>query len=103
MNNKRQDHKTTQFDICITILLGYFYFRQSPAFYRTMCKIQKCVTFNQAKGIFGFGDSDCIGKISFPAIQASTAFSVAFPQIFNGKTDIPALIPCAIDQVCINL
>lgn len=74
------------------------YIGQQPAFYRTMCRIQKCVTFNQAKGIFGFGDSDCIGKISFPAIQASTAFSAAFPQIFNGKVDIPALIPCAIDQ-----
>ncbi|ELT91228.1 hypothetical protein CAPTEDRAFT_161193 [Capitella teleta] len=74
------------------------YMGQSPAFYRTVCRIQKCVTFNQVKGIFGFGDSDCIGKIAFPAIQAATSFSAGFPQIFNGKTNIPCLIPCAIDQ-----
>ena len=64
-----------------------------------ICKIQKCVTFNQARGIFGFDDSACIGKISFPAIQAATAFSEAFPQIFKGRKDVPCLIPCAIDQV----
>ena len=27
-----------------------------------MVKIQKHVTFNQVKGIFGFTDSDCIGE-----------------------------------------
>ncbi|XP_074654756.1 tryptophan--tRNA ligase, cytoplasmic-like [Tubulanus polymorphus] len=74
------------------------YIGQSQAFYWNMCRVQKCVTFNQAKGIFGFGDSDCIGKISFPSIQASPSFSSSFPQIFNGRKDIPCLIPCAIDQ-----
>lgn len=74
------------------------YISQSRAFYTTMCRIQKCVTFNQARGIFGFQDTDCIGKISFPSIQAATSFSAAFPQIFNGRKDIPCLIPCAIDQ-----
>uniref|UniRef100_A0A669DRF8 Tryptophan--tRNA ligase, cytoplasmic n=1 Tax=Oreochromis niloticus TaxID=8128 RepID=A0A669DRF8_ORENI len=61
-------------------------------------KVQKHVTFNQVKGIFGFTDSDCIGKISFPAIQAAPSFSSSFPQIFGGKKDVPCLIPCAIDQ-----
>ncbi|XP_022325682.2 tryptophan--tRNA ligase, cytoplasmic-like [Crassostrea virginica] len=70
----------------------------SPAFYRTICRIQKLVTYNQVKGIFGFSDSDSIGKISFPAIQAAPSFSCMFPEIFNGRTDIPCLIPCAIDQ-----
>lgn len=78
------------------------YFRNSPAFYRNMCRVQKLVTYNQVKGIFGFGDSDCIGKISFPAIQASPSFSSSFPEIFNGRSDIPCLIPCAIDQVSCN-
>lgn len=32
-----------------------------PAFYRNVLRIQKCVTCNQAKGIFGFQDTDCIG------------------------------------------
>uniref|UniRef100_A0A8C3G5D2 Tryptophan--tRNA ligase, cytoplasmic n=1 Tax=Cyclopterus lumpus TaxID=8103 RepID=A0A8C3G5D2_CYCLU len=61
-------------------------------------KVQKHVTFNQVKGIFGFTDSDCIGKISFPAIQAAPSFSSSFPQIFKGRKDIQCLIPCAIDQ-----
>uniref|UniRef100_A0A8D3CKD6 Tryptophan--tRNA ligase, cytoplasmic n=1 Tax=Scophthalmus maximus TaxID=52904 RepID=A0A8D3CKD6_SCOMX len=70
----------------------------SPDFYRNVVKIQKHVTFNQVKGIFGFTDSDCIGKISFPAIQAAPSFSSSFPQIFGGRKDIQCLIPCAIDQ-----
>ena len=74
------------------------YISESTEFYKMMCKIQKLVTFNQVKGIFGFSDSDNIGKISFPAIQAAPSFSSAFPQIFNGKDDVPCLIPCAIDQ-----
>lgn len=74
------------------------YIGQVPEFYHTVCKVEKMVTFNQAKGIFGFKDSDCIGKISFPAIQATPAFSCAFPHIFGGRKDIPCLIPCAIDQ-----
>jgi tryptophanyl-tRNA synthetase len=57
------------------------YIGQSPEFYRTICRIQKCVTFNQARGIFGFSDTDCIGKIGFPAIQAAPSFSVAFPKV----------------------
>jgi tryptophanyl-tRNA synthetase len=34
----------------------------------------------------------------FAAIQASPSFSNSFPQIFGERDDIPALIPCAIDQ-----
>lgn len=63
-----------------------------------MLRVQKCVTYNQVKGIFGFTDSDVIGKISFPAIQATPAFSSSFPKIF-GNQKVPCLIPCAIDQV----
>lgn len=62
-----------------------------------MVRIQKCVTFNQVKGIFGFGDSDVIGKISFPAVQATPCLSTSFPCIF-GRNKLPCLIPCAIDQ-----
>lgn len=36
----------------------------SPQFYRNVVKVQKHVTFNQVKGIFGFTDSDCIGKMT---------------------------------------
>lgn len=87
------------FDIEKTFIFSDLDFiSNSPAFYRNMCRVQKLVTYNQVKGIFGFGDSDCIGKISFPAIQASPSFSSSFPEIFNGRSDIPCLIPCAIDQ-----
>ncbi|PSN41349.1 Tryptophan--tRNA ligase [Blattella germanica] len=68
-----------------------------PEFYRNIIKVGKSVTFNQVKGIFGFGDSDVIGKISFPAVQAAPSFSSSFPFIF-GNANIPCLIPCAIDQ-----
>ncbi|GCC25352.1 hypothetical protein chiPu_0003762 [Chiloscyllium punctatum] len=88
------------FDINKTFIFSDLdYMGQSSGFYQNVVKIQKHVTFNQVKGIFGFGDSDCIGKISFPAIQAAPSFSTSFPQIFNGQKDIPCLIPCAIDQV----
>lgn len=69
----------------------------NPAFYQNMVRIQKCVTLNQVKGIFGFDGSDGIGKISFPAIQAAPALSTTFPSIF-GNDKVPVLIPCAIDQ-----
>jgi tryptophanyl-tRNA synthetase len=87
------------FDVNKTFIFSDFGFiGQSPEFYENMVRIQRSVTFNQVKGIFGFGDSDCIGKIAFPAIQAAPSFSSSFRQIFGGKTDIPCLIPCAIDQ-----
>lgn len=73
-------------------------YSQCPEFYQNIVRIQKCVTFNQVKGIFGFGDSDVIGKIAFPAIQAAPAFSTSFPFIF-GNAKVPCLVPCAIDQV----
>lgn len=80
------------------IFSDFDYIGSSTPFYKTICRIEKLVTFNQVKGIFGFDESTCIGKISFPAIQAAPSFSCAFPQIFNNKPNIPCLIPCAIDQ-----
>ena len=54
------------------------------------------------KGIFGFGDSDVIGKIAFPAVQAAPCLSSTFPFIFGDKK-VPCLVPCAIDQVRLYL
>ncbi|KAK9884099.1 hypothetical protein WA026_005039 [Henosepilachna vigintioctopunctata] len=73
------------------------YMGQCPQFYQNVIRIQRCVTFNQVKGIFGFDDSTAIGKIAFPAIQATPALSTSFPDIF-GPNKFPCLIPCAIDQ-----
>ncbi|XP_062536458.1 tryptophan--tRNA ligase, cytoplasmic [Armigeres subalbatus] len=86
------------FDVNKTFIFANLdYMGRSPAFYQNIIRIQKCVTFNQVKGIFGFGDSDVIGKIGFPAAQAAPAFSTTFPFIF-GTDKLPVLIPCAIDQ-----
>ncbi|KAG8993745.1 tryptophan--tRNA ligase [Tulasnella sp. JGI-2019a] len=68
------------------------------AFYHNVVKIARCLTMSQSKATFGFTDSDNIGKVHFVAVQASPSFSNSFPQIFGTKTDIPCLIPCAIDQ-----
>uniref|UniRef100_A0A1B0AJV7 Tryptophan--tRNA ligase, cytoplasmic n=1 Tax=Glossina pallidipes TaxID=7398 RepID=A0A1B0AJV7_GLOPL len=70
---------------------------QCPSMYQNIIRIQKCVTFNQVKGIFGFGDSDVIGKIGFPAAQAAPAISSTFPFLFGNKK-VHCLVPCAIDQ-----
>lgn len=80
------------------IFCDFDFIGQCPEFYQNMLRVQRSVTFNQVKGIFGFGDSDCIGKIAFPAVQAAPSFSTSFPFIFKGRKDVPCLIPCAIDQ-----
>ncbi|XP_061719984.1 tryptophan--tRNA ligase, cytoplasmic-like [Cydia pomonella] len=69
----------------------------NPAFYQNMIRIQKCVTYNQIKEIFGFDDSDSVGKIAFPPTQAAPAFSSTFPFIFK-NAKLPCLITCDIDQ-----
>ncbi|KAJ7684551.1 hypothetical protein DFH06DRAFT_10435 [Mycena polygramma] len=68
------------------------------AFYENVSKISRQITYSQAKATFGFTDSDNIGKIHFAAIQAAPSFSNSFPQIFGTVSNIPCLIPCAIDQ-----
>ncbi|KAH9934968.1 tryptophanyl-tRNA synthetase [Fomitopsis serialis] len=68
------------------------------AFYKNVSKISRQITINQAKATFGFNDSDNIGKIHFASIQAAPSFSNSFPHIFGTVSNIPCLIPCAIDQ-----
>ncbi|KAM3076524.1 tryptophan--tRNA ligase [Clarireedia jacksonii] len=71
-------------------------------FYKNVTRISKHVTLNVARAVFGFNDSSCIGKIHFGAVQGATSFANSFPHIFGtdeAKTSqIPSLIPCAIDQ-----
>lgn len=66
--------------------------------YPNICKIQKTFTQNQISKCFGFTEADHCGKYAFPAVQAAPSFSNSFPHIFGTRTDIPCLIPCAIDQ-----
>ena len=65
--------------------------------YENVIKVQKHITYSQIKGIFGFKESDPIGKFAFPPVQAVPAYSNTFPHIF-GKGHFPCLIPAAIDQ-----
>lgn len=66
--------------------------------YRNVVKIQKALTFNQLKGIFGLTTSDNCGKVAYPAIQAAPCISSSFPHIFGKREDIPCIIPQGIDQ-----
>jgi len=66
--------------------------------YPMIVKIQRCVTFNQARGIFGFTDSDNIGRQAFPAVQACPSFPATFEVPLKGSKTMPCFIPCAIDQ-----
>lgn len=66
--------------------------------YPNVLKIEKAVTVNQVRGIFGVDDSSNIGKVSFPAIQAAPSFSSSFPHIFGSNSNLHCLIPCGIDQ-----
>ena len=66
--------------------------------YPNVLKMQKHVTYNQIKGIFGVNESSNSGKVAFPAVQAAPSFSNSFPHIFGKNTKVPCLIPQAIDQ-----
>ena len=66
--------------------------------YSNVIKVQKHVNYNQIKGIFGFNESDNVGKFAFPPVQAVPAFSNTFEHIFGKRTNVPCLIPAAIDQ-----
>ncbi|CAD6193408.1 unnamed protein product [Caenorhabditis auriculariae] len=69
-----------------------------PPFYENVVKVWKVVNNNQARAIFGFTPEDNLGKAAFPAIEAAPCFASSFPHVFGKRTDLPCLIPCAIDQ-----
>lgn len=92
-------HRSQLHVVCPPFHLFFYNNTFSPPFYENILKIWKCVNTNQARSIFGFTPEDSMGKAAFPAIEAAPCFSSSFPHVFNGKKDIPCLIPCAIDQV----
>lgn len=63
--------------------------RMSPGFYKNVVKIQKHVTFNQVKGIFGFTDSDSIGKWS-PVAWGKALASAPWPRYLSGSNVCPS-------------
>ena len=66
--------------------------------YPNVVKVQKNTTMNQIKGLFGFNENDPIGKFAYPPVQSVPSFCNSFPHIFGKRTDVPSVIPCAIDQ-----
>ncbi|KAJ1444825.1 hypothetical protein M885DRAFT_454361 [Pelagophyceae sp. CCMP2097] len=69
--------------------------------YPNVVKIWKSVTYNTARGAFGFEGSSNIGQSAFPAIQAAPSFASSFKTPLSKCGDVAqmaCLIPCAIDQ-----
>ncbi|CRH01718.1 tryptophan--tRNA ligase, putative [Plasmodium relictum] len=64
--------------------------------YPTVLTIHKKTTLNQSMNVFGFNNSDNIGKISYPSFQIAPCFSQCFPNFL--KKNIPCLVPQGIDQ-----
>ncbi|KAF5324521.1 hypothetical protein D9611_004576 [Ephemerocybe angulata] len=85
------------FDLSKTFIFSNYEY-MGGAFYQNVSKISRQITYNQVKATFGFNESDNIGKIHFASIQAAPSFSNSFPQVFGTVSNIPCLIPCAIDQ-----
>ncbi|SSD61875.1 Tryptophan--tRNA ligase, cytoplasmic [Saccharomycodes ludwigii] len=67
-------------------------------FYETIVRVSRQITGSTAKAVFGFTDSDCIGKFHFASIQIASAFPSSFPDVLGLPNKTPCLIPCAIDQ-----
>jgi len=66
--------------------------------YPNIVRIWKAVSYNQAKGAFGFDGSSNIGQVAYSAIQAAPSFPSSFPRLLGDTPLLPCLIPCAIDQ-----
>lgn len=70
----------------------------NPAFYENVVRVSRQITTSTARAVFGFQDSDCIGKLHFASVQIATAFPSSFPTVLGLPPKTPCLIPCAIDQ-----
>jgi len=64
------------------------------ALYTLAIQIAKRMTYSTVRAVFGFQDSTNIGMLFYPAIQAVPAF---LESQLTG-TNVPCLIPAAIDQ-----
>lgn len=65
--------------------------------YKNAIKMNKCITGNQIRGIFGLNLDNNIGQLSWPIFQSIPAFSNSFNRIFGDK-HVYCLVPYAIDQ-----
>lgn len=67
---------------------------QANSLYNNAIKVSRHITASTAKAVFGFTDSDSIGKYFFTSIQAVPSFLLS---AIKGE-NIRCLIPYAIDQ-----
>jgi len=66
--------------------------------YPAACGIQRHLTCNQVRAVFGVGDSDSPAKMAFPAVQMAPALPSTFGnQLFGNKT-LRCVVPSGIDQ-----
>ncbi|GMM51217.1 tryptophan--tRNA ligase [Starmerella bacillaris] len=84
------------FDVKKTFMFSDYDY-MGGAFYKNVSRVSRQITYNTAKAVFGFNESDNIGKVHWASIQISAGLSDSYPHIF-GAQKIPCLIPCAIDQ-----
>lgn len=68
--------------------------KNSGLLYNNAIKVSKHITASSVKAVFGFSDSDNIGKYFFTSIQSVPAFIVS---AIRGE-NVRCLIPYAIDQ-----
>ncbi len=66
----------------------------SKTLYKEAVKVARNITVSTTKAVFGFQDSDNVGKIFYTSMQAVPAF---IGSILEGRT-VPCLIPLAADQ-----
>jgi tryptophanyl-tRNA synthetase len=66
--------------------------------YPNIVRTWKAITYNTARGAFGFAGDSNIGQSAFPAIQAVPSFPSSFKIPLKGQDKMACLIPCAIDQ-----
>merc|ERR1712157_558638 len=62
--------------------------------YPNIVRTWKAITYNTARGAFGFEGQSNIGQSAFPAIQAAPSFSSSFPVPLHGDNRMVCLIPC---------
>merc|ERR1711972_215149 len=66
--------------------------------YPNIVRLWKAITYNTARGAFGFVGESNIGQSAFPAIQAAPSFPSSFKVPLGGDDNMCCLIPCSIDQ-----
>jgi len=67
--------------------------------YPNIVRIWKAITYNTARGAFGFVGESNIGQSGFPAIQAAPSFPSSFKvPLGEENANMCCLVPCAIDQ-----